>query len=147
MKMTVNSIHRTIPATKFPYVDESFGVENLSECLKQCDYLCNVLPSTPSTKGMLSGSVLESCKERKTVLINVGRGDVIRDEEILQALNNEWISGAILDVFEKEPLPKDSALWTHPNITITPHVAGLPAPNKVKCIVQMQSVLVSIISD
>ena len=131
MKMTVNSIHRTVPAAKFPYVDESFGVENLSECLKQCDYLCNVLPSTPSTKGMLSGSVLESCKERKTVLINVGRGDVIRGEEILQALNNEWIGGAALDVFEIEPLPKDSALWTHPDITITPHVAGLTTVSQV----------------
>ena len=80
---------------------------------------------------MLSGSVLESCKERKTVLINVGRGDVICDEEILQALNNERIGGAILDVFEKEPLPKDSALWTHPDITITPHIAGLTTLSQV----------------
>ena len=80
--MTVNSIHRTVPATKCSYVDESFCVENLSECLKQCNYLCSALPSTPGTKELLSGSVLESCKEKKTVLINVGRGDVIRSEDV-----------------------------------------------------------------
>ena len=134
MKMTVNAIRRTHPATKLPYVDECFCLENLSECLKNCDYLCSVLPSTPSTKGLLSGSVLESCKEKKTVLINVGRGDVIRSEEILQALNNQWIGGAILDVFEEEPLPKDSALWTHPEVTITPHVAGLSPRSQVKLV-------------
>lgn len=138
MKMTVNAIRRTPSATKLPYVDESFCVENLSEFLKQCDYLCNVLPSTPSTKGLLSGNVLESCKEKKTVLINVGRGDVIRSEEILQALNNQWIGGAILDVFEEEPLPKDSALWTHPEVIVTPHVAGLSTPNQVKSIMRIQ---------
>ena len=129
--MTVNSIHRSIPATKFSYVDECFSMEDLPEFLKQCDYLCNVLPSTPSTIGLLSGDVLENCKEKKTVLINVGRGDVISNNGILNALNNQWIGGAILDVFEEEPLSKDSALWTHPQVTITPHVSGLSTSSQV----------------
>lgn len=131
MRMTVNSIHRKVPPTKFSYVDESFSVEDLHECLKRCDYLCNVLPSTPSTVGLLSGDVLQSCKEKKTVLINVGRGDVISNDSILKALNNEWIGGAILDVVEQEPLSKDSALWTHPQVTITPHVSGLTTSSQV----------------
>ena len=131
MRMTVNSIHRSVPSTKFPYVDKCFSVQDLPECLRRCDYLCNVLPSTPSTKGLLSGDVLENCKEKKTVLINVGRGDVISNSSILKALENEWIGGAILDVCEEEPLPKDSPLWTHPQVTITPHVSGISTSKQV----------------
>ena len=131
MRMTVKAIHRTVPATKIPFVDESFSIEELPKFLQQCDYICNVLPSTPSTKGLLSGDILENCKERKTVFINIGRGDVISCDSILNALNNQWIGGAILDVFEEEPLPSDSALWTHPQVTITPHIAGFTSDNQV----------------
>ena len=131
MRMTVNSIHRSIPATKSPFVDECFSVQDLGECLKRCDYLCSVLPSTPSTKGLLSGDILENCKEKKTVLISIGRGDVISSSSILKALDNQWIGGAILDVCEEEPLSKDSALWTHPQVTITPHVSGLCTSSQV----------------
>lgn len=134
MRMKVNSIHRNVPATKFSYVDESFAVENLHECLQKCDYLCNILPSTPSTVGLLSGNVLQSCKEKQTVLINVGRGDVVSEESLLKALDHKWIGGAILDVFEKEPLPKDSALWTHPQVTVTPHVSGFTTSNQVNSV-------------
>ncbi|XP_028405379.1 uncharacterized protein LOC114527870 [Dendronephthya gigantea] len=131
MKMTVNIVHRTVPATKCSFVDQSFSTEELPEFLQQCDYICNVLPSTPSTRGLLSGNILENCKERKAVLINIGRGDVISCDSILNALNNQWISCAILDVFKEEPLPNDSALWTHPQVTITPHIAGLNKTNQV----------------
>ncbi|XP_028405327.1 uncharacterized protein LOC114527826 isoform X2 [Dendronephthya gigantea] len=131
MKMTVNIVHRTVPATKSSFVDESFSIEELPKFLQQCDYICNVLPSTPSTRGLLSGNILENCKEKKTVLINIGRGDVISCDSILNALNNQWIGGAILDVFKEEPLPNDSELWTHPQVTITPHIAGLTRKNQV----------------
>ncbi|XP_028405380.1 uncharacterized protein LOC114527872 [Dendronephthya gigantea] len=131
MKMTVNIVHRTVPSTKSSFVDESFSTEELPKFLQQCDYICNVLPSTPSTRGLLSGNILENCKERKTVLINIGRGDVISCDSILNALNNQWIGGAILDVFKEEPLPNDSELWTHPQVTITPHIAGLSTDNQV----------------
>ena len=131
MRMTVNSIHRSVPVMEFSFVDECFSVQDLPKCLKRCDYLCSVLPSTACTKGLLSGDVLENCKEKKTVLINIGRGNVISNSTILKALDNQWIGGAILDVCEEEPLSKDSALWTHPQVTITPHVSGMCSPNKV----------------
>ena len=131
MNMSVYSIHRTVPSTRYAYVDECFSVEDLSKCLKQCDYLCNLLPSTPSTVGLLGGDVLEHCKAKKTVLINIGRGDVITNDSILKALNNQWIGGAILDVFEQEPLLKESALWSHPEVTITPHISGLTTSSQV----------------
>ena len=129
--MTVKAIHRTVPATKISFVDEGFSIEELPKFLQQCDYICNVLPSTPSTKGLLSGDILKNCKERKTVFINIGRGDVISCDSILNASNNQWTGGAILDVFEEEPLPSDSALWTHPQVTITPHIARLTRRDQV----------------
>lgn len=133
MKMTVYSVHREISLPKMPFVDNAFSIQNLSDCLKRCDYFCNVLPSTPATRGLLSGNVLKSCKEKKTVLINIGRGDVVHEDSILKALDNEWIGGAILDVFEVEPLPCNSPLWSHPLVTITPHCAGLSTEKEVIC--------------
>ena len=131
MKMTVNSVRRDTNTPKLAFVDNVFSVQNLSECLKQCDYVCNVLPSTAATRGFFSGSVLESCKEKKTVFINIGRGDVVDEGSILKALDNGWIGGAILDVYDVEPLPDSSPLWSHPKVTITPHIAGLTRAKQV----------------
>jgi len=96
----------------------------LENVLDQADYLVNILPSTLHTRNLLSGDVLSSC-QRKPVFINVGRGDVIDEKSIVHALEQEWISSAILDVFATEPLPKESLLWSHPSILITPHVSAL----------------------
>ncbi|KAJ8301444.1 hypothetical protein KUTeg_020431 [Tegillarca granosa] len=99
------------------------AVEQLPDLLENCDFICGALPSTPETRGLLSGDVLKHCQSKKSVLINVGRGDLIDESSILLAIKNGWINGAILDVFEKEPLSKDSELWDLPNVIITPHVA------------------------
>ena len=66
------------------------------------------------------------------MFINAGRGDVVGNDSLLKALDNEWIGGAILDVFDEEPLPKNSPLWAHPQVVITSHVAGLTSPDKVQ---------------
>lgn len=95
----------------------------LSELLKSCDYIVNALPSTPNTTGMLNGEVLKQCL-KKPVFINVGRGTIINQESIIKALDNGWISGAILDVFDEEPLPAESPLWLKPKVIITPHMSG-----------------------
>ncbi|KAM7314797.1 glyoxylate/hydroxypyruvate reductase A isoform X2 [Ixodes scapularis] len=102
----------------------------LSELLKNSDYIVNALPSTPNTTGMLNGEVLKNC-QKKPVLINIGRGTIISEESIIEALNNGWISGAILDVFPKEPLPVDSPLWSQPNVFITPHMSGPSRPHEI----------------
>lgn len=114
----------SIDLGEFPYVSKYFNSDNLSKILQSCDYIVNILPNTPITKGLLNGGVLENCKNKKSVFINVGRGSIISEECLLTALKNKWISGAILDVFEEEPLRKDSALWKTPNVIITPHVAA-----------------------
>jgi phosphoglycerate dehydrogenase-like enzyme len=96
----------------------------LKDVLPDCDYIINTLPSTPSTAGLLDGSVLSQCSSSSPVLINVGRGDIISEASLLTALQSKWLSGAVLDVFPEEPLPSSSPLWSTPDVTITPHVAA-----------------------
>ncbi|TDH67789.1 hypothetical protein CCR75_005472 [Bremia lactucae] len=104
---------------------------NLHAVLEQSDYLVNVLPSTPATRYLLTENALEVCSKKKPVLINVGRGDIISEQTILSALEKGLLSTAILDVFENEPLPKESLLWSHPNVIVTPHIAGTVFPEDV----------------
>lgn len=104
---------------------------NLSEVLEQSDYIVNVLPSTDATRYLLTENTLEVCRKKQPVFINVGRGDVISEETIVNALEKGLLSKAVLDVFEKEPLPKDSPLWTHPKVIVTPHIAGTVFPEDV----------------
>ncbi|GMF37690.1 unnamed protein product [Phytophthora fragariaefolia] len=68
---------------------------------------------------------------KRPVFINVGRGDVIKESELVQALDDGIFSKAVLDVFETEPLPRESPLWTHPHVLITPHVSALSLPEEV----------------
>lgn len=105
-------------------------IVDLTSLLEDCHYLVNALPSTPNTVGLLDGDVLKQCKN-SPVFINVGRGNIISESSLLQALDKKWISGAILDVFDVEPLPKSSPLWTTPNVIITPHMSGPSRPNEV----------------
>ncbi|POM58154.1 D-isomer specific 2-hydroxyacid dehydrogenase [Phytophthora palmivora] len=97
---------------------------DLEEVLSTSDYLVNVLPSTSSTRYLLNEKNLEVCRERKPVFINIGRGDMVAEKTIIDALNNGVWSRAVLDVFEEEPLSRESALWTHPSVLLTPHVSG-----------------------
>lgn len=99
-------------------------VGNLSEFLAGCDYICNVLPSTTETQDLLSGDALSSCKSKSPVFINVGRGGIISEESLLAALEKGCLRGAVLDVFKEEPLPVNSPLWSHPKVTVSPHISG-----------------------
>ena len=103
-------------------VDEYFTSENLEHYLSKSDYVINVLPSSDTTKNLLTSAVLQYC--RGAVFINIGRGDVIKEETLIEALDKDWFKAAFLDVFEEEPLPKESELWKRSNVFITPHCAG-----------------------
>jgi len=126
--MTVHGLtsREIAPSLKNPWIDKHFSsLEHLPEMLQSCDYVCNTLPKTAKTNGAFMNSMLENCKERKSVFINIGRSNVISEEEMIKALNLSWIRGAVLDVFEEEPLPKSSPLWNFDNVTITPHCSGI----------------------
>ncbi|UCD36831.1 MAG: D-2-hydroxyacid dehydrogenase [Fidelibacterota bacterium] len=109
------------PAAAF---DKVYTAEQLADFLAGSDYLVNILPSTPATRGFLSGEVLKACRDT-AVFINIGRGDVIDEASLVKAVQHSWIAGAILDVFGEEPLAPGSPLWDLPGVTITPHVAAL----------------------
>ncbi|KAL9182448.1 hypothetical protein ACHAXT_013100 [Thalassiosira profunda] len=103
--------------------------ENLKRALQEADYIVSVLPSTPDTRGMLSDlGLMPASKSRGgkcPVFLNVGRGDVITETSLIHALDTGYISAAILDVFETEPLPSSSGLWDRPDVIVSPHVSGL----------------------
>ncbi|KAK7082970.1 hypothetical protein SK128_022240, partial [Halocaridina rubra] len=105
------------------FIDGYWHSGHLPSFLRECDHVVCVLPSTPETRGIFGGDVLQYAK-KKPVLMNVGRGDLISEKDLLKALDAGWISKAILDVFEKEPLPSESPLWLHPKVILTPHISS-----------------------
>lgn len=100
------------------------GDEQLSDFLAQSRILINVLPLTASTRGILNADTF-TMMPQGSFIINMARGAHMVDEDLLAALDSGQLSGALLDVFHTEPLPEEHPFWTHPNIHITPHIAGI----------------------
>jgi phosphoglycerate dehydrogenase-like enzyme len=105
------------------HVERVLGPEATDQVLREADYLVIVLPLTPQTEGLIDARALRLMK-RSAVLINVGRGKVVREADLIAALQDGTIAGAGLDVFEREPLPADSPLYGMENVIITPHTSG-----------------------
>ncbi|MBB6450625.1 phosphoglycerate dehydrogenase-like enzyme [Geomicrobium halophilum] len=103
--------------------DYMVSKENLDELLSASDYVINVLPSTPQTDNLIDRSFLDTMKN-EGVLINIGRGNTVKEKDLQAALEQGEISHAYLDVFKEEPLPDHHPFWSMEEITITPHVAG-----------------------
>ena len=94
-----------------------------SEAARGCSYVVNALPLTDETKGVLNADLFDSLGHGACV-INVGRGAHVVQADLLGALASGRISRAYLDVFDEEPLPTTHPFWDHPQVTLTPHVAG-----------------------
>lgn len=107
------------------------GNARLGEFLAEADYLVAVLPSTPQTRGLLDGEVLKACAAKAPTLINVGRGDLLNEGSIVNALDAGWLSHYVGDVYSPEPLVAESALWEHPKVTVTPHNSAVTQPEDV----------------
>ena len=103
------------------------GGGQLESFLAASDILVCLLPLTPETTGILNASLFDKLK-RGAFLINVGRGQHLVVDDLLQALDRGHLAGATLDVFEEEPLSPDSPLWLHDRVLITPHVASYCVP-------------------
>jgi len=88
------------------------------------------LPATAQTRHIVNASTLKMMKP-SAVLINVGRGNSVCEGDLVEALRDGVIGGAVLDVFEKEPLPQDSPLWLMPNVYITPHTSAISFPAEI----------------
>jgi phosphoglycerate dehydrogenase-like enzyme len=103
-------------------VDQLFTTPDLHKMLPLCDYVVSAAPLTPQTKHMLSTKEFALMKPT-VIVMNVGRGPVIDEAAIIEALRNKTIRGAALDVFEVEPLPVESPLWEMENVLISYHTA------------------------
>ena len=103
------------------------GEQTLPEALATARILVLLLPDTPATENILNARTLEFLP-RGAVVINPGRGTLIDDEALLAALDAGHLSHATLDVFRIEPLPPDHPFWSHPKVTVTPHIAAETRP-------------------
>jgi glyoxylate/hydroxypyruvate reductase A len=100
------------------------GLNKLKVSINNSSCLISLLPSTPETNNII-GITEFKLLNRDSYFINVGRGNTVNENDLIYALTNSIISGAILDVFNKEPLHKSSKLWELNNVYLTPHIAGI----------------------
>ncbi|QIH35627.1 glyoxylate/hydroxypyruvate reductase A [Sphingobacterium sp. DR205] len=99
------------------------GMEGLSRAVENTDFIVNVLPLTDATRGILNRNLFNLCP-KGTVLLNVGRGEHLAEDDLLEAITSGQLAHAYLDVFHQEPLPQDHPFWNCGSIFITPHVAS-----------------------
>jgi len=105
-------------------VAQVYATTQLDAMLSESDYVVLAAPTTPATRSLINAQRLAAMKP-DAHLINVGRGPLIDDKSLVEALRGGQIAGAALDVFVDEPLPADSPYWDLDNVLITPHTAGL----------------------
>jgi phosphoglycerate dehydrogenase-like enzyme len=110
--------------------EQTFGTQQLAEMLATVDYLACVLPETPETTGLLDRPAFREMKPG-CYLVNVGRGSLVDEDALLEALASGRLAGAALDVFREEPLPADSPLWHADNLLISAHVAAQSRPSDI----------------
>jgi phosphoglycerate dehydrogenase-like enzyme len=116
--------------TGVPGFEKVLQVAQLDEFLAPLDYLVSTLPQTNETDDLLNVKSLAKLP-RHVYFINVGRSNVVNDHALLDALNNGAMAGAVLDVFDEEPIPRDSPLWDNPNLLITAHIASVSNPSLI----------------
>ncbi len=110
-------------------VDQIFGPEDLQKMIPLVDYLVVALPLTSETYHLLGETELSLLKDG-AVLYSIGRGKTIDEKALIRILKTQRIN-AVLDVFETEPLPPESELWSLENVIITPHISGINIPSEI----------------
>jgi phosphoglycerate dehydrogenase-like enzyme len=109
------------------YFDKCLSTNELSTVLEECDIVVITVPSTKDTIGMINEEKLKTMKNG-SVIINVGRGDIINEHDLLKSISK--FKGVCLDVFESEPLESENLLWELDNVTITPHNSWISTKNR-----------------
>ena len=111
-------------------VETFSGAEGLAAMLARSDVLVCLLPLTPDTHGLLDARVFAQLP-RGAFVVNVSRGALVVESDLVAAIRSGHLAGAALDVQSREPLPPDDALWDEPRVLVTPHIASLPTPDTV----------------
>ena len=120
--MTVLATKRQMTSELF--VDKLYPADAIMDMLSISDFVTVSLPLVPETKEFIKLEHFQSMKP-SAYFINIARGQVVREKDLITALKEGLICGAGLDVFTEEPLPQTSPLWDMPNVIITPHLAAL----------------------
>jgi phosphoglycerate dehydrogenase-like enzyme len=105
-------------------VHRVYGPAEMQEVFKQSDYIVNLLPDTPNTRGLIDKKLFSTLKEA-ACFINLGRGPTVNQTDLIHALQTKKMRALFSDVYEQEPLPEDSPLWEMENVILTPHIAGV----------------------
>jgi len=111
------------------YCDELVGPEEYERVVSEADYVVGILPRTPATDDFFTMESTFGKMKPTAVFMNIGRGSCVKEEDLVQALNTDKISGAVLDVYKQEPLPAESDLWDAKNLLMYPHCADVDAGN------------------
>ncbi|NNL94390.1 MAG: D-2-hydroxyacid dehydrogenase [Xanthomonadales bacterium] len=126
--LTVSGLSRSgKPAEGF---DSVHALTQFEAWLHGLDYLVSTLPGTPKTSRLLDARSLARLPAH-CYMVNVGRSNVLDEAALVEALTNNKLAGAALDVFDTEPLPQDSPLWETPNLTITAHISAVSHPSLI----------------
>ena len=116
-------VMRRDASRSLPDVEAVVAPGAMMELLAWADWVVCALPLTAETRGLIGTEALRAMRS-STYLINVGRGETVDEEALLQALRSGAIAGAALDVFVEEPLPAAHPFWSLPNLVLTPHISG-----------------------
>ncbi|MCS2153738.1 glyoxylate/hydroxypyruvate reductase GhrA [Scandinavium goeteborgense] len=114
---------------EWPNVQSFAGESKMGEFLRETRVLINLLPNTAETVGIINHALLNQLQDQ-SYLLNLARGVHVNEDELLRALENGKLKGAMLDVFSREPLPVESPLWRHPRVAMTPHIAAVTRPQE-----------------
>jgi len=121
--MQVTGVRRRAGDAPPPFVDRVLGPDRLDETLRDCDVLVLSAPAVAATHRMIGAEQL-ALLNPGAVVVNVARGQIIDEDALRRALETRQLGGAVLDVFDREPLDAGSPLWSLPNVVITPHSSG-----------------------
>ncbi len=116
--------------TELPEFDSVYPATHLAEFLPNLDFLVAVLPDTKKTDNLLDARMLALLPQH-ACFVNVGRANVVDDDALIEALRSDKLAGAVLDVFDEEPVPEDSPLWDTPNLLMTAHMAAVSHPELI----------------
>ncbi|MFB4165978.1 NAD(P)-dependent oxidoreductase [Alteribacillus sp. JSM 102045] len=105
-------------------IDKLVTVNDMHALLKEDDYFVSVLPATKETHRIIGEEAFKMMK-KEAVFINIGRGQTLDEEALINALHNGEIAHAVLDVFTQEPLPEKHPFWEMEKVTVTPHISGV----------------------
>lgn len=120
----MNTLGMNRSGSSAEFIDELYQMANLEKVVTRADFIVSVLPSTSETRYILTLEHFQRMK-KSAVLINIGRGDLVKEEVLLQALKEKEIAHVYLDVFQEEPLPKGHPFWQMDHVTVTPHLSSI----------------------